>query len=138
MGQFLNKVKTFFNAPEEQETKMSVYEKIGGEAAVNAAVDIFYRKVLADDRINEFFDTVDMEAQHAKQKAFLTMAFGGPNNYSGKDMREAHKHMNLTEVHFNAVAENLVGTLEELEVPQEYIDEIVAIAVSVKDDVLNK
>ncbi len=138
MGQFLDKVKNLFKPEKKAETKMSVYEKIGGEAAVNAAVDIFYRKVLADDRINEFFDTVDMEAQHAKQKAFLTMAFGGPNNYTGKDMREAHKHMNLTEEHFNAVAENLVGTLQELEVPQEYIDEIVTIAVSVKDDVLNK
>ncbi len=117
---------------------MSVYEKIGGEAAVDAAVDIFYRKVLMDERISEFFDTVDMDAQHAKQKAFLTMAFGGPNKYTGKDMREAHKHMKLTEDHFNAVAENLVATLNELSVPQEYIDEIVGIAVSVKDDVLNK
>ncbi len=116
---------------------MSVYEKIGGEAAVNAAVDVFYRKVLSDDRISQFFDTVDMEAQHAKQKAFLTMAFGGPNNYTGKDMREAHAGMNLTEEHFTAVAEALVGTLQDLEVPQEYIDEIVTIAVSVKDDVLN-
>jgi hemoglobin len=122
----------------DEELNMSVFEKIGGEAAVNAAVDIFYRKVLADDRISEFFDTVDMEAQHAKQKAFLTMAFGGPNSYTGKDMREAHKHMNLTEEHFNAVAENLIATLKELEVPQEYIDEIVGIALSVKDDVLNK
>lgn len=120
-----------------EEPKMSVYEKIGGAGAVDAAVDIFYRKVLSDDRISEFFDTVDMEAQHAKQKAFLTMAFGGPNDYTGKDMREAHKHMNLTEEHFGAVAEALVGTLTELEVPQEYIDEIVGIAVSVKDDVLN-
>lgn len=125
--------------PEEiQETTMSVYEKIGGAPAVDAAVDIFYRKVLADDRINEFFDTVDMEGQHAKQKAFLTMAFGGPNEYTGKDMREAHKHMNLTEEHFNAVAECLVGTLQDLNVPQEQIDEVVTIAVSVKDDVLNK
>ena len=125
--------------PEEiQETTMSVYEKIGGAPAVDAAVDIFYRKVLADDRINEFFDTVDMEGQHAKQKAFLTMAFGGPNEYTGKDMREAHKHMNLTEEHFNAVAECLVGTLRDLNVPQEQIDEVVTIAVSVKDDVLNK
>ena len=122
----------------KREKPMSVYEKIGGAAAVDAAVDIFYRKVLADDRISEFFDTVDMEGQHAKQKAFLTMAFGGPNDYTGKDMREAHKHMNLTEEHFNAVAENLVGTLNDLNVPQEYIDEIVTIAVSVKDDVLNK
>ena len=116
---------------------MSVYEKIGGEAAVDAAVDIFYRKVLSDDRISSFFDTVDMEAQSAKQKAFLTMAFGGPNSYTGKDMREAHKGMRLTDVHFNAVAECLVGTLQELEVAQEYIDEIVGVCLSVKDDVLN-
>ncbi len=138
MGQFMDKMKKLFKTEKPEEAKVSVYEKIGGEAAVNAAVDIFYRKVLMDDRISHFFDTVDMEAQHAKQKAFLTMAFGGPNNYTGKDMREAHKHMNLTEEHFNAVAECLVGTLEELKVPQEYIDEIVGIAVSVKDDVLNK
>lgn len=117
---------------------MSIYENIGGEAAVSAAVDIFYKKVLMDDRINQFFDSVDMPGQIQKQKAFLTMAFGGPNSYTGKDMREAHKHMNLTEVHFGAVAEALVGTLEELSVPQEYIDEIVGVALSVKDDVLNK
>ncbi len=116
---------------------MSVYEAIGGEAAVNAAVDVFYRKVLLDERISEFFDTVDMEEQHRKQKAFLTMAFGGPNAYTGKDMREAHAGMNLTEEHFTAVAEALVGTLNDLEVPQNYIDEIVGIALSVKDDVLN-
>jgi hemoglobin len=58
----------------------SIYERIGGEASVNAAVDIFYRKVLNDHRINRFFDNVDMETQVAKQKAFLTMAFGGPNS----------------------------------------------------------
>jgi len=117
---------------------MSVYEAIGGTVAVDAAVDIFYRKVLADDRISEFFDTVDMEAQHKKQKAFLTMAFGGPNSYSGKDMREAHAGMNLTEEHFGAVAEALIGTLQDLNVDQEHIDTIIGIAVSVKDDVLNK
>lgn len=116
---------------------MSVYEKIGGAAAVDTAVDIFYRKVLADDRISMFFDTVDMEGMHAKQKSFLTMAFGGPNEYTGKDMRVAHQHMNLTEEHFGAVAECLIGTLNDLDVPQEYIDEIVNIALSVKDDVLN-
>lgn len=117
---------------------MSVYDEIGGAAAVDAAVDIFYRKVLMDDRISDFFDTVDMEEQHVKQKAFLTMAFGGPNSYSGKDMREAHAGMALTEEHFTAVAEALIATLEELNVPQEHIDSIVAIAVSVKPDVLNQ
>ncbi|GGA62967.1 group 1 truncated hemoglobin [Neiella marina] len=134
-GLFKKKEKA---APSPEEKAASVFDKLGGAPAIDAAVDIFYRKVLADDRISHFFDTIDMEAQHVKQKAFLTMAFGGPNNYSGKDMREAHKHMNLTEEHFNAVAENLVGTLQELGVSQEDIDSVVTIAVSVKDDVLNK
>lgn len=116
---------------------MSVYEAIGGAAAVDAAVDIFYRKVLSDERISEFFDTVDMAEQHKKQKAFLTMVFGGPNAYTGKDMRTAHAGMNLTVEHFDAVAEALVSTLEDLEVPQGHINEIVGIALSVKDDVLN-
>lgn len=134
-GLFKKKEKA---AVSPEEKAATVFDKLGGAASIDAAVDIFYRKVLADDRISHFFDTIDMEAQHVKQKAFLTMAFGGPNNYSGKDMREAHKHMNLTEEHFNAVAEHLVGTLQELGVSQEDIDSVVTIAVSVKADVLNQ
>lgn len=117
---------------------MSVYERIGGAPAVEVAVDIFYRKVLGDDRISHFFDNISMEAQAAKQKAFLTMAFGGPNSYTGKDMREAHKHMNLNETHFDAVVEHLAATLQELGVGEEDINEIAGIANSVKDDVLNR
>jgi len=106
---------------------MSLYEQIGGEAAVDAAVDVFYRKVLSDTRISHFFEDVDMDVQIAKQKAFLTMAFGGPNNYSGKDLRSGHAHLvkrGLNGDHFNAVAENLSATLKELKVPQPLIDQL--------------
>jgi len=119
----------------------TLYERLGGEAAVNTAVDIFYRKVLADDRINEFFEDVDMEAQAAKQKSFLTMVFGGPNNYTGKDMREGHKHLverGLNDSHVDAVIENLGETLKELGVNDADIQEVADIANSVRDDVLNR
>jgi hemoglobin len=116
----------------------SIYERLGGEAAVEAAVDIFYRKVLADPRISSFFDDVDMDRQRGKQKAFLTFAFGGPNAYSGKDMRAAHARMNLTELHFNAVMENLGATLAELGVPAELISEAAAVATSVKGDIVSR
>jgi hemoglobin len=115
----------------------SVFEQIGGVAAVDAAVDIFYRKVLSDPVISHFFDAIDMDRQIGKQKAFLTMAFGGPNSYSGKDMRNAHRHMKLTEEHFQAVATHLQGTLQELKVPPHLIDEVMKIAASTHDDVLN-
>ena len=93
------------------DTTTPLYQQLGGEAAVNAAVDIFYRKVLADHRINRFFDHTDIEKQAAKQKAFLTMAFGGPNNYTGADMRQAHAHLvkklGLNDFHFDVVMEHL-------------------------------
>lgn len=119
----------------------SVYEQIGGDGAVDAAVDIFYRKVLADDRIASFFDDVDMERQANKQKAFLTMAFGGPNHYSGKDLRDGHAHLvarGLNDGHFDAVAENLQATLQELGVSQALIDEVMSLVGSTRDDVLNR
>jgi hemoglobin len=120
---------------------MSLYDEIGGEPAVNAAVDIFYRKVLQDNRIKHFFDDVDMARQAAKQKAFLTMAFGGPNNYTGEDMRKGHAHLvakGLNDSHFDAVVDDLVATLKELKVPDNLIAQIGAICESTRNDVLGK
>ncbi|TMM46974.1 group I truncated hemoglobin [Colwellia ponticola] len=116
-----------------------LFERLGGEVAVNAAVDIFYRKVLTDKSIAPFFNTVNMNNQMAKQKRFLTMAFGGPNNYSGNDMRKVHAPLiakGLNESHFIAVVDHLVATLQELDVEQALIDEVMVIVASTHDDVL--
>ncbi len=119
----------------------SLYDRIGGDAAVNAAVDLFYRKVLSDERISHWFEGTDMEKQHAKQKAFLTLALGGPNSYTGKDMRDGHAHLvakGLNDADFDAVMENLGATLTELGVPAELIAEAAAIAESTRNDVLGR
>jgi hemoglobin len=117
---------------------MGLYEELGGKAAVDAAVDIFYRKVLADERISHHFQDVDMDAQREKQKGFLTVAFGGPNHYSGRDLRAAHARLRLTEADFDAVIGHLGATLKELNVPDALIAQAAAVAVSVKSDVLNR
>ncbi len=119
----------------------SIYEQIGGADAVEAAVDIFYRKVLLDNSISGFFDDTDMAAQRDKQKAFLTMVMGGPNEYTGKDLRTAHAPLvekGLNEDHFTAVAGHLQTTLEELDVPENLVSAIMTVAASTKDDVLNR
>lgn len=118
-----------------------LFERIGGEAAVDAAVDRFYRRVLKDDRINQFFDGVDMERQAAKQKAFLTMVFGGPANYTGLDMQRGHAHLverGLNDGHFDAVVEDLATTLKELGVSEADIAEVGKIAESTREDVLGR
>ena len=119
----------------------SLYEQLGGQAAVNLAVDNFYRKVLTDDRVSHFFDGVDMDKQMAKQKAFLTMVFGGPNNYTGLDMRKGHAHllkMGLNDSHVDAIIELLGQTLKELGVADNLIQQVAALAESTRADVLGK
>ena len=96
-------------------------------------------KVLADNRIKHFFDDINMNKQRRKQKEFLSAAFGGPQPWTGKDMRTAHKNLpGLNETHFNAVAENLQKTLEDLKIKPELIQQVMAIAASTRNDVLNR
>ena len=131
----------FTDEEKAAQKEKALFDRIGGEAAVNAAVDIFYRKVLADDRVNQFFQNVDMDKQAAKQKAFLTMAFGGPHNYTGDDMRKGHAHLvekGLNDTHFDVIMEHLGATLTELNVPGDLIGEAAAVAESTRSDVLGK
>ncbi|MDG2174773.1 MAG: group 1 truncated hemoglobin [Gammaproteobacteria bacterium] len=119
----------------------TLFEELGGEAAVDAAVDIFYTKVLADDRINSYFEGVDMDQQASKQKAFLTVAFGGPNNYSGRGMRNAlakFVKQGLNDSHFDAVVENLGLTLKEMSVADDLIAQVAAVAETTREDVLGR
>ncbi|KTD16710.1 group I truncated hemoglobin [Legionella jordanis] len=119
----------------------TLFERLGGADAVNTAVDIFYRKMLTDDRVRHFFDDVDMEQQIVKQKGFLTMVFGGANNYQGKDMREGHRHLlkrGLNDNHVDVVIGHLRETLVELGACEEDIQEVANIANSVRDDVLGR
>lgn len=122
----------------------TLFEKLGGAAAVDLAVDKFYERVLQDDRIKHFFANVDMAKQRQHQKDFLTYAFGGTDKYNGRYMREAHKvlveQQGLNGEHFDAVAENLMETLKEIGVSEELRAEVAAIAAAPqhKNDVLNQ
>lgn len=124
-----------------EEQTPTLYERLGGEAAVNAAVDLFYGKVLADYRINRFFDKTDMATQVEHLKAFMTLAFGGPNNYTGRSLRDSHARlvkMGLSDSHFDAVMEHLGATMQELNVPAELIQEAAALVESVRGEILGR
>ena len=122
--------------------EISLYDRVGGDAAMELAVDIFYRRVLEDDLVGKFFEDTDMEAQRLKQKSFLAMAFGGPYQYSGKDMRDVHRHLveqlGLTDAHFNRVMAIFRSSVQDLYLPEPEIDSMCEILESFRDDVLNR
>ena len=124
-----------------EDAQPSLFERLGGAEAVKAAVKGFYDKVLADDRVNGFFEGVDMDRQRRMQTGFLTFAFGGKSGYDGKSLRAAHAHLvakGLNDTHFDIILEHLGATLKELGVKDELIQEVVDVANTVRNDVLGK
>ncbi|HVB41266.1 MAG TPA: group 1 truncated hemoglobin [Streptosporangiaceae bacterium] len=120
-------------------TQSTLYDRLGGSLAIRPVTEAFYRKVLADDLLASYFDDVDMDRQIAKQAAFLTVALGGPNNYSGRDLRVAHSSLGeLKDEHFDKVVAHLAQTLREFGVGDEDIAAVGAVAESVRNDVLNR
>lgn len=120
---------------------MTLFQRLGGAAAVDAAVDIFYQRILADPLLAGFFSGVDMDKQIKKQKAFLTVAFGGAPRYDGRGLRSAHAasvERGLSDVHFDAVARHLRATLQQLGAAESDIEEVMAITESVRAEVLNR
>ena len=108
---------------------------------MEAAVNLFYTKVLADQRIAHFFNDINMPRQIAKQRAFFTFALGGPNEYSGKNMRDGHAHLverGLNDSHFNAVLELVGATLSELNVPENLRSQVAQLLESARGDVLGR
>lgn len=120
----------------------SLFDRLGGDAAIHRAVDDFYVRVLADERIRHFFEGVDMTRQRAHQFRFLKVAFGGAPAYSGRSLRAAHgplvERMGLNDSHFDAVVENLGQVLAGLGVAPALIAEVAAVAEGVRGDVLGR
>ena len=127
---------------EAQTTEKTLFERIGGMAAVDAAVDKMYDKILADPELTPFFEKLDMAKQRASQKAFVAMAFGGPTNYTGDDLTHAHarlvKYQGLNDKHFDLVAGHLKSALEELNVPVELVNEVLTVVGTTREAVLGR
>lgn len=117
-----------------------LYDRLGGDKAIEIVVDHFYRKVLKDEFVAPFFEDVDMDAQRQKQKGFLAMAFGGPYHYTGKDLRTTHerlvKEMGLSDKHFDHIVGILKETFQELNIHEKEINQVLELLATTRDDIL--
>jgi hemoglobin len=120
----------------EETAPASHYERIGGAAAVKAAVELFYDRVLADAELAGYFADVDMVGQRRHLALMLTVVLGGPNEYSGRDLASAHQPLNIPVAHYVKVGEHLTATLTQLDVPGDIIADVQAVLAQVQDQVV--
>ena len=116
----------------------SVYAEIGGEAAIETIVEDFYDRVLADNRLVGFFEGMDMNELRTHQVQFISSVAGGPVEYTGDEMRAAHRHLDISEEDFDAVGTYLEQALRENGVDEENIEAIMSEVVALKDPILDR
>lgn len=114
----------------------SLYDRLGGQAAVSAVVDEFAGNVLKDDRINKKFAKSDASRLVTNLKAFVCFATGGPCKYEGRDMTASHKHMGVTDGEFNALVEDLVKALDKFNVPATEKNELLGALAGLKGQIV--
>lgn len=117
----------------------SLFDQVGGEEAVRQLVIKLYTKILQDELLSPFFENVSVERLRTSQRAFIMMALGGPNSYTGKSLRHAHQPLvdrGLNDQHFNAVKMHMSAAMKELGVPHILIEQTMAVVETTRDDVL--
>jgi hemoglobin len=112
----------------------SLYWRLGGGDALNAAVDELIKVSKADPRMNGRISG----GCRVKLKEQLCAATGGPCTYTGRDMKTAHTGMNITEAEFGAVADNLIKVLDAFKVPEKEKNELVGLIAPMKGEVVGQ
>ena len=114
----------------------SLYERLGGLDAITAVVDSFVARCAGDDRINSKFERTDIPRLKKMLVDQVCEATEGPCAYTGRAMRETHDGMEVTAGEFDALVEDLVGTLDEFDVPKAEQEELLGLLGPMRDDIV--
>lgn len=117
----------------------SLYDRLGQQPAIEVVIDKFLANVVADTRINAKFAHLDADGvAHLRGSLIdqVCQATGGPCEYKGKSMLEAHTGMNVTEDEFTALVEDLVKALDEAGAKPADRDELIGALGGMKGDIV--
>jgi hemoglobin len=138
--------------------KKTLFERLGGEQGVNAIVDDFVTRALADPRVNwerkgiERGGTLGIGGTSAEWKPdaakitalkihiaqFIALASGGPTRYDGRDMKDVHGGMKITNPEFDASIGDLKASLDKLKIGTDEQKELLAAFESARAQVVEK
>lgn len=95
----------------------SLYQRLGGRAAISAVVDDAIGNISVDARINKFFLHANAPGLSSNLVDLICERTGGPCTYRGHDMSASHEGMNIRDAEFDALVEDLFKSLAKFKVP---------------------
>jgi hemoglobin len=125
----------------------SLYDRLGGATAIEAVVADFVGRAAANPKVNFTRKGTDLEWEASEENVarlkkhlvqFVSMATGGPTKYEGRDMKAAHRGMQITDAEFDALAAELKATLDKFKVPAKEQKELLTIVGSTRGQIVEK
>jgi hemoglobin len=114
----------------------TLYQRLGGRPAIVAVVNDFVGNVARDQRINGFFAKTDIPRLKRLLVQQICAGSGGPCQYEGRSMREAHRGLNVRNQDFDALVQDLVKSLNKFNVPPREQRELLALLGPMRKDVV--
>lgn len=114
----------------------TLYDRLGGEKGISSISRDIIDNHLINPKIKVRFQDSDTDKLHRMVVEFFGMGTGGPQKYSGKDMAEAHKAMNVSEEEFIAVLDDALKALDKNNVSPDAKNEVLGILYSLKGQVV--
>jgi hemoglobin len=121
---------------EKQHSGMTDYERVGGGQAVKQVVDRFYELIMADDELVGFFKDTEMAQLKRHQVLLISQVLGGPANYDGRDLQQAHAGMDIGRQDYLKVVAYLVQTMVEAGVDPAIIGRVGEALAATEQDVV--
>ncbi len=103
----------------------TLFDRIGGESAIESLIIDFYVRVMADPELAPFFRSSSLEKLHGMQREFFSMALGGPVAYTGRPLAHVHHGRGITTGHFSRFGGHLLATLENMGISESESAEVV-------------
>jgi hemoglobin len=118
----------------------TLYDRLGGKEGVDTITDVFSKNLLADPRVSKYFKKNKDGLAHFKQMIAeqICQLAGGPCQYAGKEMKDAHHGMGIADSQFDAVVEDLKLALDEKGVSEQDKSELFAALAPMRADIVEK
>ncbi len=120
--------------------QQTLYEKLGGKPAIDAVVEDLTNRMIRDGMFKRYCNLTEeqLKARRALVAAFICKATGGPCEYKGRDLKQAHQHLGITEREWNRFVELAKQSLNKFNVPADVQREFLNAIAGLKDQIVSK
>ena len=119
------------------DSRDTIYAQIGGFSTVRGLVEDFYDRLLKEESLKHYFVGIDMSRLIRHQTDFVCMVMGGPVDYTGRQLRDSHKHLSINNKDFDLVAATLKECLLDGGLEEKHVEQIIGAVAGARGDIVS-